>query len=166
VDDMNVVEHLVEWDQIFLRISGRKLQDTVARLLLEKRLPVADVELNFREGCLVAAAKIQKGLSIPIRCTSYEIRAEGRTLRVVLENLSTFGSLPLPKKLLRLVDDLKLPDGISFDAETMTVAVSIDKFLPPYLDLTVKAIRFINGGLALHLGEGNVDIPALPARVG
>jgi hypothetical protein len=156
---MNVFEHLVEWDQIFVRISGRKLQETIARLLSEKRLPVTDLELNFEEGRLVVAAKIQKGLSIPIRCTVREILAEGRTLRVVLENLSTFGSLPLPKNLFRLVDDLKLPEGLSFDAGTMTLTVRIDKFLPSYVDLTIKAIRFINGGLALYLGEGNADIP-------
>jgi len=157
---MNVFEHLVEWDQIFLRINGRKLQDTIARLLLEKRLPVTDVELNFEDGRLVAAAKIQKGISIPIRFTIREILPEGRNLRVVLENLSTFGSLPLPKSLLRLVGDLKLPEGLSFDAETMTLTVSPDKFLPPYLALTVRAIRFMKGGLAVHLGGGGADIPA------
>jgi hypothetical protein len=157
---MNVLEHLVEWDQIFLRISGRKLQDTIARLLLEKRLPVSDVEFTFGDKRLVVAAKIQKGLSIPIRCTIREILAEGTTLRLVIENVSTFGSLPLPKNLLRLAYDLKLPDDISFDAEAMTVTVRIDKFVPQYLALTVKAIRLIPGGIALQLGEGNADIPA------
>ena len=157
---MNVFEHLVEWDQIFVRISGQKLQEAIARLLLEKRLPVTDLELNFEDGRLVAAAKIQKKISIPIRFTIREIVPEGRDLRVVLENLSTFGSLPLPKSLLRLVDDLKLPEGLSFDAEAMTLTVRPDMFLPPYLALTVRAVRFIKGGVALHLGEGSADIPA------
>jgi hypothetical protein len=104
--------------------------------------------------------KIQKGFSIPIRCTIRRILAEGKTLRIVVESLSTLGSIPLPKNLLRLVDDLKLPEGLSFDAEKLTLTVRIDKFLPPYLDITVKAVRFIPGGLALHLGEGTGDIPA------
>jgi hypothetical protein len=156
---MNVYEHLVEWDQVYLRISGRKLQEAIARLLLEKRLPVSEVELNFGEGRFVIAAKIQKGLSIPIRCKVREILAEGKTLRVVLENLSTFGFIPLPMSLLRLIDDLKLPDGVSFDAKTTTFSVRIDKFLPPYFDLTVKAVKFIPGGLAVHLGDGRADIP-------
>ena len=156
---MNVFQHLVEWDQIFLRISGRRLQETIARLLSDKRLPVTDVELKFEEERLVAAAKIQKGFSIPIRCTIRRILAEGKTLGIVVENLSTLGSIPLPKNLLRLVDDLKLPEGLFFDAEKLTLTVSIDKFLPPYLDITVKAVRFMPGGLALHLGEGAGDIP-------
>ena len=157
---MNVFEHLVEWDQIFLRVSGRRLQEMVTRLVREKNAPVDDVELDFGEGRLVASAKIKKGLSIPIRCTIRKVVVEGQTLRAVLENLSTFGSIPLPKNLFRLVDDLKLPEGISFNAGTMTVAVKIDRLLPPYLDLNVKAIQFIPGGVALHLGEGHADTSA------
>jgi hypothetical protein len=81
-------------------------------------------------------------------------------LRAVLEDFSTFGSLPLPKNLFRLVDALSLPDGIAFDPATMTVKVEIDALLPPSLDLTVKTIQFITGGVAVHLGEGSADIPA------
>jgi hypothetical protein len=157
---MNVPDHLVQWDDIFLRISGRKLQEAVGRLVREKRLPITDVELEFRDGYVAVAAKIKKRLSIPIRCTIREVLAEGRTLRAVLEDFSTFGSLPLPKNLFRLVDALSLPDGIAFDPATMTVKVEIDALLPPSLDLTVKTIQFITGGVAVHLGEGSADIPA------
>jgi hypothetical protein len=58
---MNVFEHLVEWDQILLRVSGRRLQEMITRLVREKNAPVDDVELNFGEGRLVASAKIKKG---------------------------------------------------------------------------------------------------------
>ena len=157
---MNVFEHLVEWDQILLRVSGRRLQEMITRLVREKNAPVDNVELDFGEGRLVASAKIKKGISIPIRCTIRKVVVEGRTVRAALENLSTFGSIPLPKNLFRLVDELKLPEGISFNAETMTMSVKIDRFVPPFLDLTVKAIQFIPGGVALHLGEGHADTSA------
>ena len=62
--------------------------------------------------------------------------------------------------LLRLIDDLKLPDGVSFDAKTTTFSVRIDKFLPPYFDLTVKAVNFIPGGLAVHLGDRRAIYPS------
>jgi len=29
---MNVFEHLVEWDQILLRVSGRRLQEMITRM--------------------------------------------------------------------------------------------------------------------------------------
>ena len=157
---MNVSDHLVQWDDIFLRISGRKLQEALASLVREKRLPITDVELDFRDGYVAVAAKIKKGLSIPIRCTIREVVAEGRTLRAVLEDFSTFGSLPLPKNLFRLFDDLSLPDGIAFDPAPMTVTVKLDALLRPSLDLTVNAIQFITGGVAVHLGEGSADMPA------
>ncbi|HET9215723.1 MAG TPA: hypothetical protein VFR18_02020 [Terriglobia bacterium] len=157
---MNAPDHLVQWDDIFLRISGRKLQEAVGRLVLEKRLPITDVEVDFGEGYVAVAARIKKGVSIPIRCTIREVLAEGGTLRAVLEDFSTFGSIPLPKNLFRLIDDLRLPDGIAFDPAAMTVKVKIDALLPPYLALTVKAIQFIPGGVAVHLGEGSADIPA------
>ena len=157
---MNVPDHLIQWDDIVLRISGRKLQGAVGSLVREKRLPITDVELDFGEGYVAVAAKIKKGLSIPIRCTIREVLAEGRTLRAALEDFSTFGSIPLPKILFRLVDDLRLPDGVAFDPAAMTVKVKIDALLPPYFDLTVKAIQFITGGVAVHLGKGSADIPA------
>ena len=156
---MNVRDHFVQWDNIFLRVSGRKLQEVARRVLLQKRLPIADLEFDFVDGHLAIAANIRKGLSVPIRCTIRKVFAEGRTLRAVVEDLSTFGSIPLPKVLFRVVDDLKLPDGIAFHPATMTVTVKIDAFLPRNVDFTIKAIQFIPGGVAVHLGEGNADLP-------
>jgi hypothetical protein len=37
--------------------------------------------------------------------------------------------------------------------------VSLDRFLPTFVDADIREIRIIDGGLAVTLGEGGADLP-------
>jgi hypothetical protein len=81
-------------------------------------------------------------------------------LEVSLENVETFGILPVPKLLFRLIGERRLPDGITLNTETLTVTVWLERLLPGFIDLTIVSIRLIPEGLAVHLGRGGADLPA------
>jgi hypothetical protein len=130
---MKVFDHLVQWDQLDLRVSGHKVQETISNLLREKQLPVSDLRLEFLEGRLVVSAKIRKGLSVPLQFTVSTIAVVGRTLEVSLENVETFGILPVPKLLFRLIGERRLPDGITLNTETLTVTVWLERLLPGFI---------------------------------
>jgi len=156
---MKGLDHLVEWDQLDLRVRGRKLQENVSDRLREKRLPVSDLQLEFSEGRLVVSAKIQKGLSIPLKFAVSTIAVVGKTLEVPLEDVVTFGILPVPRLLFRFLGELRLPDGITLNLETLTVTIWLEQFLPGFIDLTIGSIRLIPEGLAIHVEGGGADLP-------
>ena len=157
---MKVFDHLVQWDRLDLRLSGHKLQETISSLLLERQVPVSDLRLEFLERRLVVSAKVRKGLSIPIQFTVSTIAVAGRTLEVPLENVQTFGILPVPKLFFRLIGEPRLPDGITLNTETLTMTVWLEQLLPGFIDLTIESIGLIPEGLAVHLGRGGLDLPA------
>ena len=157
---MKAVEHLVEWDSVFLRISGRKVQKAISELLRKEPSQVSDISLEFLEGKILVSARIQKGVSIPVKCTISRITAVGKKLEAVVENVSAFGVLPIPRFLFSMPSLKGLPQGITFDPETLTVFVNLQRFLPPFIDLNIESIRIIPGGVAVHLGAGGADIPA------
>ena|SRR5688572_8582092 len=156
---MELSDHLIEWDFIYLRVRGAKIHQIVSELLRTKRLPVSDLRLEFLEDALQVSARIQKGIAIPVKLTVRTIRVVGKSLQVPLENLVTFGLVPIPKLLFQIIGTRGLPDGIQLDPETMTVTVSLERFLPPFVDLNIESIRIVPGGLALHVGRGGADLP-------
>ena len=156
---MRALEHLVEWDQLDFRVRGSRVQELTTDLLQQKGLPVSDLRLEFLEARLEVSARIKKGLSIPFSFTVSTIRITGKTLQVPLENVTTFGILPIPKVLFRLIGELNLPDGITLNLETLTLTVWLDQLLPRFIDLTLESIRLIPGGLAVRLGRGGADFP-------
>ena len=156
---MSVFDHFVQWDRLDLRLSGHKLQETISNLLREKQLPVSDLRLEFLGGTLVVSAKIRKGFSIPLQFTVSTVAVVGRTLQVPLENVQTFGILPVPKLLFRLIGEARLPDGITLNTETLILTVWLDRLLPDFIDLTIASVRLIPEGLAVHLGRGGADLP-------
>ena len=146
--------HLVEWEHIDLRISGCKLQQNAAKLLHDKQAPFTDLKLDFLDGSILVAVKVQKGIPVTVQFRVAEITARGTTLEIKIDNVSTFGILPIPKLIFRLVGELNLPDGLSFDADTMKVVIHLDRLLPALMEVTVDTIRMIEGGLVVRLGEG------------
>ena len=151
---MKTSGHLVEWEHIDLRISGWKLHEKASELLHSKRAPVTDLKLDFLEGSILVAAKVQKGIPVSVQFKVVDIIATGTTLEVRIDSVSTFGILPVPKLLFRMVGELNLPDGLSFDAETMKLVIRLDRLMPEFVDLTVDAVRMIEGGLVMRLGKG------------
>src|SRR5688572_29234787 len=138
---MEPLEHLIEWDYVYLRVRGAKMHQIVSELLRTKRLPVSDLRLEFLEDELQVSARIQKGIAIPVKLTVRTIRVASNTLQVPLEGFATFGLIPIPKLLFRIIGNRGLPDGIRFDAETLTVTVALERFLPPFVDLNIESIR-------------------------
>lgn len=156
---MEVLDSLVEWDQLDIRVRGAKVKQMVHALLREKQAPVSDFDLEFLDGELRAGIKILKPLPIPIKLVIREIGVQAGTVRIPLENVSTYGSLPVPKFLFQLIRQKALPEGVSFDPDRMMVFISLERFLPPFVRVTVDHIRVIQGGLAVRLGSGGAAIP-------
>ena len=151
-------DHLFEWDHLDIRLRGTTIQKNLSEFLREKRVPVSDLRLKFLDGELQVSAKIQKGVPIPVKLTVRQIVASGRTLRIALDDIATFGILPIPKLLFQILGR-KLPRGISLEAETMHLSVSLERFLPEFLDLTIESVEIIRGGIALYLGKGGASLP-------
>jgi hypothetical protein len=156
---MELPDHLIEWDYVYLRVRGAKMHKVVSELLRSKGAPVTDLRLEFLEDELQISARIQKGIAIPVRLTVRTIRVAGKILQVPLENLATFGLIPIPKLLFRIIGTKGLPDGIRLDPETLTVTVALERFLPPFVDLDLESVRIVSGGLAVHVGRGGADLP-------
>jgi hypothetical protein len=157
---VELLDHLIEWDYLYLRVRGAKLHQMVSELLRTKQLPVSDLRFEFLEDELQLSARIQKGIAIPVKLTVRTIRVVGKSLQVPLENLATFGLIPIPKLLFRIIGTQGLPDGIQLDAETLTVTVSLERFLPPFVDLNIESVRIVSGGLVVHVGRGGADLPS------
>jgi hypothetical protein len=157
--DMEVIERLVEWDGVDLRVRGAAVLQIVFDLIQKKQLPISDLRLEFLADELQISARIQKGIPIPVKLTVRRIHVEGMILSVPLENVATFGIVPIPKFLLQMIGDRGLPEGIQLDPETLTLTVSLERFLPPFIDLKIESVRIIPGGLAVHLGTGSAGLP-------
>jgi hypothetical protein len=67
--------------------------------------------------------------------------------------------LPVPRLLFQMVGSASLPDGVRFDATTMTLTLASERFLPPFIDLSFDSIRIVRNGLEVVLGPGGADPP-------
>jgi hypothetical protein len=152
-------DHLFEWDHLDIRLRGTSIQKHLSEFLREKRTPISDLRLKFLDGELHVSARIQKGVPIPVKVTVRKITVAGKVLRVALDDIATFGILPIPKLLFQVLGSRKLHPGVSFDAGTMTLTVSLDRLLPDFLDIALDSVEIIRGGIALHLGNGGAGLP-------
>jgi hypothetical protein len=152
---------LIEWDQLHLRIRGERVQQIVVAMAQAQHWPVSDIGFEFLDGELRVSAKVHKGISVQARFSVDTIKVLHKTLEVPIKNLTAFGGLlPVPKFLFRLIGTAGLPDGITFDIETLTMFVDLEKLLPRSVDLNVEAVRIIPGGAAVALGSGGADLPS------
>lgn len=153
------LDRLIEWDRLEVRIRGARLQEIVTELLRQKQLPVSDFSIEFRKGELLVSARIRKVFSIPVTVTVDTINVVEKTLQIPLKKVVTFGAVPVPKLLFQMVGTRGLPDGIHFDADTLTLTISVEQVLPPFVDMKFDSIRIVPGGLDVRLGPGGADIP-------
>src|SRR5436189_1784450 len=156
---MEEVDSLIEWDEVDLRVRGATVLQIVFDLIQKKQLPVSDLRLDFLAGELQISARIKKGIAVPVKLAVRRIHVDGVTLRVPLENVATFGIVPVPKLLFRLIGNQGLPEGVKLDPETLTLTVSLERFLPSFIDLKIESIRIVPGGMAVHLGKGSAGLP-------
>ena len=136
-----------------VRVDGAKLAALVPVVP-----PIERIGLRFSDGLLRVEGSLRKFISVPFAVEIREIVAEGRVVRVPLSSASAFGGIPIPQFLFGLVKNRLREDVARLEAPA-TLVVSLDRFLPTFVDADIREIRIVDGGLAVTLGEGGADLP-------
>jgi hypothetical protein len=118
------------------------------------------MELQFFNGLLRISGSIRKFISVPFTVDIREIEPVGHTVRIPIGSASAFGALPIPQFLLGIVRN-RLPADLVRYEDPATFIVSLDRFLPSFVDADIQKIWIIDGGLAVTLGRGGADLPPL-----
>jgi hypothetical protein len=150
------MQHFISWDQIDVRVDGAKLNALAASFRVD---PIERMELQFFNGLLRIAGTIRKFISVPFSVDIREIRPSGSTVSVPISSASAFGALPIPQFLFGLVRN-KLPADLVRYEDPATFVVSLERFLPSFIDADIQKIWIIDGGLAVTLGRGGADLPS------
>jgi hypothetical protein len=148
------MRHLVEWDQLDLRIDGERLNALLAPMRVP---PIERIGLVFLNGLLRVEGVVRKFLAVPFTVDIRELVPKGTTVRIPLTGATAAG-LPLPLLLFRLFRE-KLPKELMTFEEPATLVVSLERFLPPFVRTDIQKIWIIDGGLAVTLGHGGADLP-------
>ncbi|MGH9459570.1 MAG: hypothetical protein ACRD2J_18190 [Thermoanaerobaculia bacterium] len=152
-------DRLIQWEQFQFRIRGERLVAVARTILAGKRLPLELDGIDFREGDAEVTGKVRKGIPVPFRFHLREIEARGTTVRVPIEGFTVLGFLPVPGLLFRIADAFTHVDGVAIDAERKAIIISMDRFLPPFVDADLASIRVIGGGILVTLAGGGADVP-------
>jgi len=150
------VKHFVEWDQIEVRVNGDKLNAFAQTFRVE---PMERIHLHFQNGLLRVIGSVRAMISIPFEVEIREIVAAGRSVRIPLRSVSAFGAIPIPRFLFTLVKDRFPAEFVRYE-EPATLVVSLDRFLPDFVQADIQRVWIIDGGLAVTLGRGGADLPA------
>ena len=153
----DAMQRFITWDSFEVRIDGAKLNALAASFRVS---PIERMELQFFNGLLRIAGSIRKFISVPFTVDIREIEASGRTVRVPVAAASAFGALPIPQFLFGLARN-RLPANLVRYEEPATFVVSLDRFLPSFVDADIQKIWIIDGGLSVTLGRGGADLPPL-----
>jgi hypothetical protein len=157
------VKHFIEWDSIDVRVDGEKVA-AMAREMVAGEPMIERLELRFSNGLLRVEGAIRKFISVPFTVDITRFEASGTTVRVPLARISA-GPLPVPTILVGLVRD-RLPKDLVRYEEPATLVMSLDRFLPPFVNADIQKIWIIDGGLAVTLGRGGADLPTGGTDVG
>ena len=152
---MIAVKRFVEWDQLEVRINGDKLNAFVQPFRVH---PIEKLEMRFDNGRLRIVGSVHKFISVPFEVEIHEIAASGRTVRIPLRSVSAFEIIPIPRFLFGLMKD-RLPAEFVRYEEPATLVISLDRFLPNFVDAEIQRVWIIDGGLAVTLGRGGADLP-------
>jgi hypothetical protein len=99
-------------------------------------------------------------VSVPFEVEIREVLAAGRTIRIPLRSVSAFGAIPIPRFLFGLIKK-RLPAELVGYEEPATLVLSLDRFLPNFVAAEIQRVWIIDGGLAVTLGKGGADLPAV-----
>ncbi|HSN68213.1 MAG TPA: hypothetical protein VLV48_03150 [Thermoanaerobaculia bacterium] len=152
-------QRLVEWDRLQVRILGSRIAVLAREAVRRSGAPVEIQSVDFRAGDAEIAGTLRKGLALPFSFHLRTIAVEGRTLRLPIEQLTVAGFLPVPTLLFRLAEGFGSMKGVAIDPERKTVIVSVDRFLPEFVDVEIEAVRIIETGVEVTLGRGGADPP-------
>lgn len=146
----------VEWDGFDVRVNGEKLNALVRERALIP--PIERISLQFFNGLLRVEGAIRKFISVPFTVDIREIHASGRVVRIPLSAAQAFGGIPIPQFLFGLVKNRLPADLVQLEIPA-TLVVSLDRFLPNFIDAEIRKIWIIDGGLAVTVGRGGADLP-------
>lgn len=152
-------DRLVSWDRLDLRLRGERILAIVRKEIASRRVPVEVRDLRFREGVAELEGVLKKGIAIPFRVVVRRIERAGERVVVLLDDVSVLGFLPVPGFLFKLAEGFAHAEGIAIDPQRPAILVSLDRFLPPFVDLTIDSVRIVDGGVAVALGPGGADPP-------
>jgi hypothetical protein len=146
----------IAWDQLDVRVDGAKL----AALVRERALvpPIERIDLRFSDGLLRVEGALRKFIRVSFAVEIREIVADGGVIRVPLSSASAFGGIPIPQFLFGLVKG-RLPADLVRLEPPATLVISLDRFLPTFVDADIREIRIVDGGVAVTLGAGGADLP-------
>ena len=150
---------LVEWDRLELKLRGERVLAEARRNLAAKGVPVELDRIDFREGMAVVEGTLRKGMTIPFRFFLERIEAEGRTLRIPIHRPTALGFIPVPGFFFKLAEGFAQADGVTVDAAAKAIVVSLDRFLPSFLDVEINEVGLVAGGVRVTLGAGGADLP-------
>jgi len=150
------MRHFVEWDTLEVRVDGERLNAIASTMRVP---PIESLALRFSNGLLRIEGTLRKFFLVPFTVDVTAILAQGTTVRVPLRGASAAG-FPLPLLLFRLFKE-KLPKELMSFEEPATLVVSLDRFLPSFVSADIQKIWIIDGGLAVTLGRGGADLPAM-----
>jgi len=145
----------VQWDTLEIRVNGEKLNAFVQTMRVP---PIERLQLDFQNGLLRVSGSVRKFISVPFSVDIPQIEARGRTVRVPLRSASAFGGIPIPQFLFGLMKS-RLPPNLVRYEDPATLVVSLDRFLPSFIDAEIQKVWIIDGGLAVTLGRGGADLP-------
>jgi hypothetical protein len=145
----------VEWDSLEVRVNGDKLNAFVQTMRVA---PIERLALDFQNGLLRVTGSVRKFISVPFSVDIRQIEARGRTVRVPLRSASAFGGIPIPQFLFGLMKSRLPPNLVQYE-NPATLVVSLDRFLPMFIDAEIQKVWIIDGGLAVTLGRGGADLP-------
>jgi len=140
--------HRVSWDAISLRIDGARVNDFVRERAAGQ---VDDIHLTFRSGNIHVAGRKKVGfVPIPFFADVNAIHVNGRTIVVPVL------ILPLAAPILRGIVATRIPPGVTIQPP-FTFVIELDRFLPTFVDVEIREIRIIDGGLTLQIGPGGAS---------
>lgn len=149
------MKHLIEWDGIEIRVDGERV-NAIAHSF--RVAPIERMQLTFSNGLLRVEGSVRKFISVPFTIDIREIQADRLVVRVPLASVQAFGGLPVPQFLLGLVRDRLPKDLVTFEPPA-TFVLSLERFLPTFVEADIEKIWIIEGGLAVTLGRGGADPP-------
>ena len=150
------MKHFIEWDNLEVRVDGKRLNEMV-KAIVGKQEPIERIDLEFHNGLLRVVGAIRKFITVPFSVDITELRASGTTVRVPLQNASAAG-FPLPNILFGLLQS-RLPKELVGFEPPATLVLSLDRFLPPFIEAEVQQIWIKEGGMVVTLGRGGADLP-------
>lgn len=149
---------LIQWNDMRLLVRGERIEEIANVKIREQRAPVRDVRMRFYDSLVEITGKLDKVIPLPFRVEIRRIDIEGYDVVVRLDRISAAG-LPVPMFLGKLFERQAAGGSVIIEGDGPAVRIRVDRFLPSFIDVTMKEIRISGEGIVAILGAGGADPP-------